>query len=247
MEQYPRQTVQPEKHRKKRPSTPISPEPCRQQILFCNWSRKNWADMFSESLTTGDPQDLHLRRFTSRIREHYKEDAVTNALLEAWAWLVREGLLDRSKRGLVPYFLAWKTAPRPSGRSSISKIKRSFEGIASPDYRRSGMAELHPRHEYDTAVFQAFKEVELVVRTAAGLQATDVGQDLMGKAFNSNSGPLADRTLPEAERQAMLASSLGALSGSSKTLSSHRHMVLSDSPRGCRNDRFRQFTDENCR
>src|SRR5207249_3013323 len=80
---------------------------------------------------------------------------------------------------------------------------------------------LHPRisekvwqsfivRKYDTAVFEAFKEVEVAVRNAGGFAAADFGTKLMGQAFNINSGPLADRTLLESERQAMLNLFVGA-------------------------------------
>ena len=47
------------------------------------------------------------------------------------------------------------------------------------------------RGEYDTAVFQAFKEVEVSVRAAAGLPDTEIGTSLMRRAFNPESGPFS--------------------------------------------------------
>jgi uncharacterized protein (TIGR02391 family) len=179
-----------------------------------------------ECLSSGNSQDLHLSKFTSRIREHYKEDAVNNALLEAWAWLVREGLLIAAKDDL---YLISRRGKRLQGRQDLQA------------YRKSNIlpkAFLHPiiadrvwpnfiRGEYDTAVFQAFKEVEVAIRTAGGFQATEIGTDLMGKAFDCNSGPLTDMTLPEADRQAMLALFTGAV-GLFKNASTLRHTALSD-------------------
>lgn len=49
----------------------------------------------------------------------------------------------------------------------------------------------------------------------------------MEKVFNINVGPLADMTLPEAERRAMLALFSGAV-GMFKNPSSHRHVALDD-------------------
>jgi uncharacterized protein (TIGR02391 family) len=83
------------------------------------------------------------------------------------------------------------------------------------------------RGEYDTTVFQAFKEVEVAVRSGGGYAATDLGTDLMGRAFNYTTGPLADDALPESERRAMAALFVGAV-GLFKNPSSHRHVVLSD-------------------
>jgi uncharacterized protein (TIGR02391 family) len=179
-----------------------------------------------ESLSTGNSQDLQLSKFTSRIREHYKEDAVNNAVLEAWAWLVREGLLIAAKDDL---YLISRRGKRLKGRQDVQAYRKS--NILPKESLHPTIADrVWPnfiRGEYDTAVFQAFKEVEVAVRTAGGFQATDIGTDLMGKAFNYNSGPLTDMALPETERQAMLALFTGA-GGLFKNPSSHRHRALSD-------------------
>ena len=47
------------------------------------------------------------------------------------------------------------------------------------------------RGDHDTAVFQAFKEVEVAVRKAGGYTDGDLGKDLMTKAFNPDMGRLA--------------------------------------------------------
>src|SRR5438876_218723 len=43
---------------------------------------------------------------------------------------------------------------------------------------------------YTTLFRSAFKEVEVAVRTAGGFQPTDIGVDLMSKAFKVDNGPL---------------------------------------------------------
>jgi uncharacterized protein (TIGR02391 family) len=179
-----------------------------------------------ESLSTGSSQDLRLSNFMSRIREHYKQEAVDSAFLEAWAWLVREGLLIATKDDA---YLISRRGRKLKGRQDLAAFRKS-----SILPRES----LHPviadrvwpdfvRGEYETAVFQAFKEVETAVRTAGEFQATDLGTDLIEKAFDRNSGPLTDMALPEAERQAMRALFAGAV-GVFKNPSSHRHVTLSD-------------------
>ena len=75
------------------------------------------------------------------------------------------------------------------------------------------------RGEYDTAVFQAFKEVEVAVRETGKFQATDVGVDLMRKA------PLRDENRPKAEREALAHLFAGAI-GSYKNPTSHRNVAL---------------------
>jgi uncharacterized protein (TIGR02391 family) len=179
-----------------------------------------------ESLSTGNSQDLHLSKFTSRMREHYKEDTVNSAVLEAWAWLVREGLLISTKDDL---YLISRRGRRLKGRQDVQAYRRS-NALPKQSLHAIIADRVWPnfmRGEYDTAVFQAFKEVEVAVRAAGGFQATDTGTDLMGKAFNSNSGPLTNMALPEAERQAMLALFTGAV-GLFKNPSSLRYTALSE-------------------
>ena len=62
---------------------------------------------------------------------------------------------------------------------------------------------LYHRGEYDTAVFVAMKAVEVAVRGAGGFTAKDIGASLMRRAFDTNSGPLADETAEASERQAL--------------------------------------------
>ncbi|HWT82332.1 MAG TPA: TIGR02391 family protein, partial [Candidatus Methylomirabilis sp.] len=71
----------------------------------------------------------------------------------------------------------------------------------------------------------AFKEIEVAVRSAASLAATDIGADLMRKAFNESTGPLSDQAQPVSERQALSHLFAGAI-GSYKNPSSHRRVRL---------------------
>ena len=96
-----------------------------------------------------------------------------------------------------------------------------------------GSRDLHPRiaqkvwasflrGDYDTAVFQAFKEVEVRVREAGNFASTELGTDLMRKAFGKN-GPLADLAAPDAEKDAVAHLFAGAI-GCYKNPNSHRNV-----------------------
>ena len=80
------------------------------------------------------------------------------------------------------------------------------------------------RGDYDTAVFQAFKEVEVEVRKAAKCVDADIGLNLMRKAFRAG-GPLADAATPQAEQQALMELFAGAI-GSYKNPHSHRSVTI---------------------
>lgn len=85
------------------------------------------------------------------------------------------------------------------------------------------------RGEYDTAVFQAFRAVEEAVRSAGGFRPEDIGTDLMRRAFNPATGPLADRnpSAPAGEKEALSNLFAGAI-GSYKNPHSHRTVAIID-------------------
>lgn len=148
------------------------------------------------------------------------------ALMEAWSWLETEGLI----------------APNPAEEGWYFVTRRGKLITKAADiqaYRRGNMLPrqlLHPvvaqkvwatflRGDYDTAVFQAFKEVEVRVREAGGYNAQDLGTDLMRKAFNTDSGPLTDGNVVKSERQALSDLFAGAI-GLYKNPHSHRHVII---------------------
>lgn len=88
------------------------------------------------------------------------------------------------------------------------------------------------RGEYDTVVFQVFREVEVAVPAAGNFGPNDVGRELMRNAFKpalkndqptTTPGPLTDTELPAAEQEAMANLFAGAL-GLHKNPQSHRHV-----------------------
>jgi len=146
--------------------------------------------------------------------------------MEAWAWLHSEGLLVPDDNW---FFL--------SRRAQRLKSRKDFE-----DFRKAHLlpkGQLHPliatrvyppflRGEYDTAIFQAFREVEVAVRQAGQFPRNLTGDKLMRAAFNagknnSPSGPLADPQLPSGEQEAMAHLFAGAF-GVYRNSTSHRHV-----------------------
>lgn len=153
-------------------------------------------------------------------------EPISRALMEALSWLEREGLVAPWKPGC--YFIT-RRGQALKRRSDIEEFRK-----------RAGFPKqiLHPilvekawpaflRGEYETAVFQAFKEVEVAVRTAGGFAPNDLGTDLMRKAFHSATGPLTDKTEPAGEPDALSHLFAGAI-GRFKNPSSHRHVAITD-------------------
>jgi uncharacterized protein (TIGR02391 family) len=83
------------------------------------------------------------------------------------------------------------------------------------------------RGEYDIAVFQAMKQVEVAVRTACGYGNEELGAAMMRKAFAVDNGPLTDMGVVKSEREARQHLFAGAI-GSYKNPQSHRDVDVSD-------------------
>ncbi|SHN85529.1 TIGR02391 family protein [Bradyrhizobium erythrophlei] len=157
---------------------------------------------------------------------HRKED-VNRAIAEAWQWLGNEGLV--------------MAKPDSNGWFCLTRKGASLKSRIDVDAYRQGnilpVAVLHPnlvgkvrpmfiRGDYDVAVVQAFKIVEVYVREAASLPDELVGQKLMRTAYNPETGPLADMSTPAGERQAVMELFSGAI-GHGRNPASHRDVAIS--------------------
>jgi uncharacterized protein (TIGR02391 family) len=153
------------------------------------------------------------------------------AVAEAWNWLTVQGLLiqEPGSNGNNGWLLL-------SRRAETLLSSKAFSSYASTVGFPKKL--LHPviaddvwidlaRGDFETAVFKAFRAVEIAVRDAGGFNASDVGTQLMRKAFDRSSGSLTDLSQPEAEREALAHLFAGAL-GSYKNPHSHRTVTISD-------------------
>lgn len=162
--------------------------------------------------------------------QNRKQDAEL-ALAEAWNWLTVQGLLipEPGMNGNNGWMLLSRRAKAILANGSFSTYARS---LAFPK------ALLHPsiadevwldivRGDLESAVFKAFRAVEVAVREAGHFADTDIGTVLMRKAFDKATGPLSDMQQPEAEREALAHLFAGAI-GSYKNPHSHRTVAISD-------------------
>jgi uncharacterized protein (TIGR02391 family) len=170
--------------------------------------------------------------YDHRLVRDYPEDLweqLSQAFMEAWVWLEREGLI----------------IPKAGTSGDAYVISRRGKHLLTAahvrDYRHANRLpkeQLHPliaekvwslfiHGDYDTAVFQAFKEVEVAVRTAAKFGNESYGITLMRDAFHPERGPLRDALSTPAEREALMHLMSGAI-GTFKNPQSHRHVHLDD-------------------
>ena len=187
-------------------------------------------------LITADRSEMHPTNFASahgvaRYPQARQLDA-RRALIEAWMWLQREGFLaiDPDQRDwcyITKRGLAAANADSFAAHRSASLLPR---GTLHPVVAERVWGTFL-RGDYDTAVFQSFKELEIAVRLASGLEQTDIGMDLMRKAFRPETeklpaGPLTNPKLPRGEQEALQHLMAGAI-GSYKNPSSHRAVQIS--------------------
>jgi uncharacterized protein (TIGR02391 family) len=160
-----------------------------------------------------------------------RRDQINLAIAEAWAWLVAQGLLVPTPEGSGGN--DWRVMSRRAikfedeAELANFSVSRMLRKEVLHDRIASLVWAAFMRNEYDVAVFQAMKAVEVSVREESGLPDGLVGVALMRKAFHPEGGPLTDLTAEGGEREARLALFAGAI-GSYKNPQSHRDVNLSD-------------------
>ena len=175
------------------------------------------------------PTPFNLNNFLGESRNYTgqeKKAEVTDVLTEGWMWLETERML----------------VPRGGDREwfNISRRGRALlaEGNLEAYLRGNLLREMtldpalarkvrptYLRGDYETAVFQAFKEVEVAVRQAGRYSETLVGVPLMRQAFDADNGQLTNTNATRPEREALAHLFAGAF-GSYKNPSSHRHVSI---------------------
>ncbi len=173
--------------------------------------------------------DYAKRNDLSRNRSLMSE--VQIALMESWQWLLAQGLLILDPTQSPD--LGWYVLSR---RARLFEDSKSFADFATA--RMLPKQALHRsiatpvwaafmRGEYDVAIFLAFKQVEIEIRSASGLNPDDFGVKLARKAFDPENGPLADTSVESGERLATMHFVSGAI-GAFKNPQSHRHVNVED-------------------
>lgn len=149
-------------------------------------------------------------------------------LAEAWAWLESHCLLVAK-----PTDQHWQVLSRRAQTLTTPEAFAAFKGAST--FPRSL---LHPaidreawqsfnRGRFDSAIFEAFREVEIAVREAAGFSQHEHGVAMVRRAFHKEAGPLTDMTVDDAEREATSNLFAGAV-GSYKNPGSHRRVGRED-------------------
>lgn len=156
---------------------------------------------------------------------------VSKVLSEAWAWLEAECFLVGD---ITEYQGNWKSISRkgldilkPEDFKNYIHLKLIPKGVMDSILEKK-IWSTFIRGDFEIAIFAAFREVEVRIRTVGGYPNTDIGVPLARKAFNPSSGPLTDTGIIDpGEKQAHSDLFAGAL-GSFKNPSSHRDVDYTD-------------------
>lgn len=185
-----------------------------------------------ELLNSGTgPSRLHPTSFShpdtlGPFPQHIRNE-VAEVLFEGWHWLVQEGLIGPRPDDYHGWHYITRRGKKLRTREDLAAYINSV--ILPRKLLHSAIAaacwSAFLRGDYDTAVFQATKELEVGIREVGKFTAEDYGVTLARKAFGE-SGPLTDLTKPVSERKALADLMAGTL-GSYKNPHSHRRVKLS--------------------
>lgn len=195
------------------------------------------APIVLKHLGESGPQELNMHNFTIGTDpdfikwagdDHRRRQEVLQRLIVAWRWLEQE-LFIAPQPGNVDWAFITPRGKEVLESQDFETYKKGHllpsEGLDSILVRKVKQAFI--RGDYDTAVFQAFKEVEIRARKKAGLSDSDIGVPLMRKAFNPKNGILTNKSMEEGEKVARMELFAGAI-GTYKNPSSHRDVDLLD-------------------
>ncbi|MCH7936250.1 MAG: TIGR02391 family protein [Proteobacteria bacterium] len=156
-----------------------------------------------------------------------KRDDFILVLAEAWSWLERQGFIFRDPFQPAAWYRRTRRGRQLKSPTDVKAFQQASllpRQLLSPIIDKKAWPAFQ-RGEYDVAVFQAFKAIEVAVRDACGFPDDLLGPALMRKAFDEDTGLLSDQEVLKAERQAMSHLFAGAI-GHAKNPHSHREKVV---------------------
>lgn len=165
----------------------------------------------------------------ARMYSDISEDESARAIATAFQHLVNIGMLvpnaHSSPYGWFELTERGKSVKIDADYEHFRKVSLYPRGVTHPIIEQETYTEFL-RGDYETAVFKAYKAIEVAVRQHANLPAELVGKTVMERAFNE-SGPLTDILEVKAEQEALMKLFSGAI-GRFKNPTSHREFDISD-------------------
>ncbi|AOG22642.1 TIGR02391 family protein [Acidovorax sp. RAC01] len=140
----------------------------------------------------------HRRNYCSQVMREYGNPIhggsaeVGIACSTAWAWLESNGLICRHPEQDNDWFLPTRRAREVGSRRGLRQVISNHE-LPEEFLHAELLVNARPlflQSRFDTAVFEAFKALEVAIREAAKLGHELVGVSLASRAFNPEDGPL---------------------------------------------------------
>jgi hypothetical protein len=155
-------------------------------------------------LAVSNPGQISEYGLIANVQEIYKSDAVPQAFIEALQWLANTGLVGNSVRTRDHLSLT-RLGRRIAKENSFQTFQR--ERVLPYDLLHPKIASkvwtIYLRGDFDIAVAQAFKEVEVTMRDRGSFSTSDYSVGLIRKflkdfGFGTSPGPkLATETAEE--------------------------------------------------
>lgn len=171
---------------------------------------------FQETIGEANPGGYQPIRF-SRVK--YKASPTAHIDIRRY----QRGYDDEGNEQFFPTKTGFRF-PERGFRRVVQKYALMPESYVHPTIIKKCFSLLH-NHEYESAILQAFKAIEVSVRDKIGAPADCFGERLLKKAFNPDDGVLTNQELPRSERFAFLNYITGAFSFY-RNASSHRDVEL---------------------
>jgi uncharacterized protein (TIGR02391 family) len=155
------------------------------------------------------------------------DEALGVACSAAWSWLEANGFIARHPEQNNEWYLPTRQGEALRNHQALRQFMTS-EQLPEAFLHPELLAHVRPlffQSRFETAVFEAFKSLEVFIRTAAGLGHDLVGVPLASRAFHPEDGPLTDQQAERGERVALMNLMAGAI-GSYKNPSSHRRVEI---------------------
>jgi uncharacterized protein (TIGR02391 family) len=150
-------------------------------------------------------------------------------LIEAWMYLERQGFIAPKPGQQGEWMFVTRRGRAVADATDFEAYKQAYllnADTLDPVLLQKVRAD-YAKGDYGDAIFKAYKEVEVRVRKQAGLSPSDIGVNLMRKAFNPEGGMLTDKTAERSEQVARMELFAGSI-GAYKNPSSHREVDISD-------------------
>jgi uncharacterized protein (TIGR02391 family) len=190
--------------------------------------------LYAQKLPPG--QNFHPGSSASDIASGYGLTPVSNDFQLVWyegvEWAKRALLLVPAPSQTIPSgWLSLSRAGRDFRLEDVTRIRLQQllpEFMLHPTIRKSSFDIFNAGH-YEAAVFEAFKQLEIAIRDAAGLGPHEHGRPMVVAAFNAKEpgGPLRDPQASGQEQEA-LQMLMGGAVGYFKNPRSHRRTDLVD-------------------